>query len=208
MVWRLFKDQLDKRWMLWTLLVINLTGTVYGFYWYKNQLIHVGSWLNIFVPDSPTASAAFTVVLALLLLKRHAPLIEAFAAVTLFKYGVWAVVMILAGAVQTAALHGGSVISQLVWTDWMLMLSHGGMAFQALLYGSFYTYRMRHLIIVAGWTLINDTVDYILGLHPWLPSSITSYVPVIGWFTVSLSFLSLTVAAWLAYRPGFKHKTV
>lgn len=190
--------------MLWTLFVINFLGSIYGFYWYKNQLIDVGSWWNIFVPDSPTASAAFTLVLALFLMKRHSPLLEAFAAVTLFKYGVWAVVIIVAGAAQNAYIHGGSLTDYLQWTDWMLMCSHSGMALQALLYGRFYTYRLLHVLVVAAWTLLNDTVDYILDLHPWLPESIAAYDHLVGGYTVALSFLSIAIATWLVYGENVK----
>lgn len=202
-MWTWFQNVLGMRGMLWTLFGINFAGTVYGFYWYKNQLIAVGSGWNIFVPDSPTASAAFTLVLALFLMRRHAPLLEAFAAVTLFKYGVWAVVMIVAGATQSAYMHGGSITQYMQWTDWMLITSHGGMAAQALLYGKYYTYRWRHLLIVSAWTLLNDAVDYLLDLHPWLPASIADYTNIIGIYTVALSLLSIALAAWLVYHPRY-----
>lgn len=208
--WEWFLRQLGQRWMLWTLFFINFFGSIYGFYWYKNQLIDVGSWWNIFVPDSPTASAAFTIVLVLFLMKRHLPLLEAFAAVTLFKYGVWAVVIIVVGAAQNAYIHGGSVTEYMQWTDWMLMFSHGGMAAQALLYGRFYTYRFKHLMIVGGWTLLNDVVDYMLDLHPWLPASITDYDHLVGTYTLALSFLSIALAAWVVHRPrrGQQHAAI
>ena len=93
----LLMGNLDRPWMLWSLFAVNLLGSIYGFYWYKEQLMMTASWLNLFVPDSPTASSAFTLVLLLYALRRRSPLIEAFAAVTLFKYGVWAVAVILAG---------------------------------------------------------------------------------------------------------------
>ena len=206
-LWYWFLRQLGQTWMLWTLFIVNLLGSIYGFYWYKNQLVDVGSWLNIFVPDSPTASAAFTIVLGLFILKRHMPLLEAFAAVTLFKYGVWAVVIIIAGAAQNAYLHGGSIPSHMQWTDWMLICSHGGMAIQALLYGRFYVYRLGHLLVVAAWTLLNDIVDYTLDLHPWLPVSLADVDYIIGGYTVALSFLSIVIAAWLVYNPFRKHSS-
>lgn len=201
-MWHSLHGQLKQRWLLWTLFFVNFLGSIYGFYWYKNQLIDVGSWLNIFVPDSPTASTAFTLVLLFFIWNRHVPLLEAFAAVTLFKYGIWAVVMIVAGAAQEAYIHGGIMVNYMVWSDWMLIGSHSGMAAQALLYGRFYTYRLKHLFVVAAWTLLNDTVDYTLNLHPWLRPSLNDYIPIIGWYTVTLSFLSLAVAAWLVYRPA------
>lgn len=195
-------DQLDRPWMLWSLFVINLLGSVYGFYWYENQLAMTDSWLILFVPDSPTASSAFTLVLLLYALRRRSPLIEAFAGVTLFKYGVWAVAVILLGALASPK----PFLEALHWTDWMLMASHAGMAAEAILYSRFYTYHANHLMLVGGWTLINDGVDYLLDHHPWLPSSIDSLDGVIGFFTLGLSLISISLLALLGLQPRDERK--
>jgi hypothetical protein len=90
---------LRKRTVLWILFIVNFLGSIYGFYWYKEQLaLTEPKVLTLFVPDSPTASAFFTFVLLLYLCSRRSPLLEAFASITLFKYGIWAVVMIFWGA--------------------------------------------------------------------------------------------------------------
>jgi uncharacterized membrane protein YpjA len=188
--------------MLGSLFAVNLLGSVYGFYWYKDQLMTIGSWLNLFVPDSPTASSAFTLVLLLYAFRRRSPLIEAFAAVTLFKYGVWAVAVILLGGIASPQ----PFLESLHWTDWMLMVSHTGMAVEAILYSRFYTYRRDHLVLVGGWTLLNDGVDYILDIHPWLPSSIAHLDGVIGIFTVVLSLVSLILFARLGFPPREERK--
>lgn len=199
---RFLMDNLDRSWMLWSLFVINLLGSVYGFYWYKNQLAMIGSWLNLFVPDSPTASSAFTLVLLLYALRLRSPLIEAFAAVTLFKYGLWAVAVILLGGIASPE----PFLESLHWTDWMLMVSHTGMAVEAILYSRFYTYRPNHLVLVGGWTLLNDGVDYLLDLHPWLPSSIDYMDGLIGLFTLGLSLVSLSLFARLGFFPRKERK--
>lgn len=199
---RYLLDQLGQKRVLWPLFIVNLLGTIYGFYWYKNQLIDVGSWLNVFVPDSPTASGFFTVVLGAYLLERRLPFVEAFAVVTLFKYGVWAVAIILFGAYWNVQLYGGSMAQYLHWTDWMLLISHGGMAAQAVLFGKLYTYRLHHVTIVAVWTILNDFVDYTLDLHPWLPRQIAHLDSKIGWFTFALSLIAIAIAIKLTKWPG------
>lgn len=83
----------------------------------------------LFVPDSPTASLFFVLVLIGFLLRKQSGLIEALAAVTLLKYGVWAVVMNTFQVLEGAPLH---------WTIIMLNLSHAGMALQALLFMPFF----------------------------------------------------------------------
>jgi uncharacterized membrane protein YpjA len=79
--------------MLVLLLIINIFGTAFGYYWYGSQLKNTPAIFWAFVPDSPTASLFFVFVLLAFLLKRNFGLMEALAIITLFKYGIWAVVM-------------------------------------------------------------------------------------------------------------------
>lgn len=137
---RLFwsREFLLSRSFLWLLFLVNLGGTIYGYIWYEGQLIETFNehalWQLVFVPDSPTASLFFTVALLYLLfpLQRSYGIsrilqyaIEGLAVVCSVKYGIWAVSMIVAGAWQGGELN---------WQDYMLMASHLGMAFEALLF--------------------------------------------------------------------------
>lgn len=54
---------LSNRKTLFLLLLINFLGTIYGYLWYGNQLAITPNKYKIFVPDSPTASLFFVVVL-------------------------------------------------------------------------------------------------------------------------------------------------
>lgn len=182
--WRWFINWLGQKSTLWLLFFVNFIGTIYGYIWYKNQLITTEWWLWPFVPDSPTASLFLTIVIAAFLLRKKWPIIEAFAAVTLFKYGIWASVMII----WTAVLGG-----DLNWQHYMLLFSHLGMAFQALLYSSYFSFRLKHLSIVGLWIVSNDALDYSLGIFPWLDARLHAHLPSVALFTFSLSFISLTI---------------
>jgi len=183
-----------SRWFLASMFTVNFLGSIYGFYWYKNQLaVTDAKWL-IFVPDSPTASAFFTGVLLLYLVRRRSPLLEALASVTLFKYGIWAVVMIVWGGL----LDPRPFLEALDWQQWMLIFSHLGMAAQALLYAPFYTYRHRELFVVALWTLLNDALDYGVDIHPWLAASLEPFDHLVGMFTAILSLTTLLIFASLS----------
>ncbi|TMW73579.1 DUF1405 domain-containing protein [Alteribacter natronophilus] len=175
---------LGSRWFLVLLLLINIPGTIYGYIWYESQLANTPAKFLIFVPDSPTASLFFVIVLAAFLLKKNVPLVEALAAVTLFKYGIWAVVMIV-----WAGLAG----AEMRWDHYMLIASHLGMAIQGLLYAPFYRIKPWHLIAVAVWTLHNDVIDYIYGMHPYVSRLILPYYSEIAYFTFWLSMLSLLI---------------
>jgi uncharacterized membrane protein YpjA len=184
---QVFLSWRNKRWFLWILFVINFLGTLYGYYWYGNQIQQTDWKLLMFVPDSPTASLFFTGVLLLYILKKKSKLLEAFATITLFKYGIWAVVMILWGA----ALDPNGFVTSLTWEHYMLMFSHLGMALQSILYAPIFHFGYRELVVVSIWTLLNDTLDYGLDIHPWLTSELEVYDHVVGWFTLLLSFVTI-----------------
>ena len=188
---------LKNRGFLWLLFTVNFLGTIYGYIWYGNQLEFTAAnyplWLLPLVPDSPTASLFFTIALLLLLYPPKSitgttfrGLIEALAVITSVKYGIWAVSMIVAGGYQ------GDDIS---WKDWMLMISHTGMAVEVLLYARFFYYR-KMLPLALLWTLFNDTVDYSYGVYPWLPSVLEDDVDKVQMFTFGLTLFS-AVVSWL-----------
>ncbi|WP_082795274.1 DUF1405 domain-containing protein [Alkalihalobacillus trypoxylicola] len=177
--------------MILLLLAINIPGTLYGFYWYWGQLQNTPPQFLIFVPDSPTASLFFVFVLIAFLWKKNWPIIEALAAVTLIKYGIWAVVMN-----ASTGLLGGS----LNWQHYMLIFSHAGMALQALIYSPYFRIKSWHLAIAAIWTLHNDFIDYFFGMHPYLSSYLMPHISSVAVFTVSLSVLSILTVYFVSVR--------
>jgi uncharacterized membrane protein YpjA len=186
---------LDKKFLI-LLFIINLVGTIYGFMWYGNQLAETPPIFKLFVPDSPTASLFFTIFLLFFIFGKNTPYIEALAIVTLFKYGVWAVVMNILTLIAEGSLH---------WSGYMLMASHAGMAIQGLLYAPFYKIEGRHLVVAAVWTLHNDVIDYVFGMMPTY-GSLTVYMNEIGYFTFWLSILSIYIAYVLTIKPKSLNK--
>lgn len=196
---RQFIAWLGTRTAIRLLFIVNFLGTIYGYYWYKNQLADTPLHLWPFVPDSPTASLFFTLVLLAFLLGRKWPLLEALAAITLFKYGIWATVMILWSTALGAPLY---------FEHYMLMTSHLGMALQAILYAGYYSFKLKHLAIAACWTLLNDTLDYTLGIFPWIHRSLHPYLGFVAGFTVSLSVISILLVYFLVLykrKSGASH---
>lgn len=180
---------MGQRWVLWILLLINIPGTIYGYIWYESQLNITPPKFLIFVPDSPTASLFFCFVLIAFLLRKNWPLIEALAIVTLFKYGIWAVVMnILTYFVDGLNIYG-----------YMLIFSHLGMAIQGLLYAPYYRIKSIHLVIAAIWTLHNDVIDYVFFMMPRY-SVLDQYIPQIGYFTFWLSMVSILITYLLCIK--------
>ena len=182
---------LANRSFLWLLLVVNIAGTAYGYYWYGWQLADTPAIFLPFVPDSPTASLFFVFVLLAFLLGRNWPLLESLAIVTLFKYGIWAVVMNLLVYFVNGYLDPIGL---------MLMISHGAMAIQGVLYAPFYKIKWWHFFAAAIWTLHNDIIDYVFFMLPRY-QDLDKYIPQISYFTFWLSIASLGVAYYFCLRP-------
>lgn len=183
---------LGNRSVIWLLLIINFLGTIYGYYWYGYQLAETPLVFLPFVPDSPTASLFFVFVLVAFLLRTNWPLIEALAIVTLFKYGIWAVVMNLLVFAVSGSLDGSGLL---------LIFSHGAMAIQGLLYAPFYRIKGWHLALAAIWTIHNDVIDYVFGMMPRY-HMLHDYMAYIGYFTFWLSIFSIGVAYYLTVRKN------
>ncbi|MGM0751245.1 MAG: DUF1405 domain-containing protein [Bacillota bacterium] len=181
---------LKNKTFIWLLLIVNLFGTIYGYIWYIPQLRNTPSQFLVFVPDSPTASLFFCFVLIAFLLNRNWPLVEVLAIITLFKYGIWAVVMNL----LTLWVAG-----DLPWEGYMLMASHGAMAVQGILYSSFYRVKIWHIVAGGIWTIHNDIIDYVYMQFP-VYSRLYMYIQHIGYFTFWLSIASIAIAFYFTRK--------
>nr|WP_090744954.1 DUF1405 domain-containing protein [Mesobacillus persicus] len=185
-------SMLQNKQFIWMLFIINLFGTIYGYMWYGPQLVETPAIFLPFVPDSPTASLFFVFVLMAFLLKKNWPLMEALAIVTLFKYGIWAVIMNLLVLIVTGDLH---------WSGYMLMGSHLAMAVQGLLYAPFYRFKVWHLVVAAIVALHNEIIDYVFMMMPWY-QQLHLYQNEIGYFTFWLSLLSIGIAYYFGLRKN------
>lgn len=187
-----FFGLLRQRMFLWLLLIINILGTIYGYYWYKYQLMDTEPIFWLFVPDSPTASLFFCFVLIGFLIKRDWGLMQSLAIVSLFKYGIWAVVMNLLVFWKQGSLDIMGL---------MLICSHFSMAVEGILYAPFYRIKPWHLVVTAIIVVHNEIIDYVFGQMPRY-SILSEYMAEIGYFTFWLSILSIFVAYYVGVRKG------
>lgn len=218
--WLWSRSLLLSPWFLHALLWANALGTLYGYEWYRGQLVRTwleeGKWLVFFVPDSPTASLFFSITIFYLIRDarrrrqdRAVPLTgykdkpltwrgfwEGLAVITQVKYGIWAVAVIFWGA---------SLGDELVWQEWMLVVSHTAMAVEALLYMRFYRFTALAVALGAVWTLANDFVDYSFGVFPYLPKPLYEHLGEVQLFTVCLSALGIA-CAFLGVRFAAKNR--
>lgn len=181
--------------LFWT----NLLGTAYGYIWYWDQLVETFAekpiWMIPFVPDSPTSSLFFTIAIWLLIrdsMKQSVDknstttfirgFFEALACISSFKYGIWAVGIIISG---------GFLGSPFDWQDGMLSASHLAMAVEVIIYLRFFHISKLAWLFSALMVVLNDVIDYSFDVFPWLPSPLYDYIPLLAGATFSLTLLSI-----------------
>ncbi|MCL4425549.1 MAG: DUF1405 domain-containing protein [Firmicutes bacterium] len=151
----------EKPGLVWILITVNLLGAVYGFSWYYHQL-EATSWRAWpVVPDSPLSTLLFGLVLLLIQLKRRVVWLEAIAYLSLLKYGFWTVLVLG---------HYAIVYHSLDFETTHLILSHGAMALEAIIFLRYYPPRLKVTLLAVAWGLFNDYMDYFRGFHPTLPA--------------------------------------
>lgn len=198
-MWNTINSYLQKKTFIITLIIINLLGSIYGFYWYRNQLLDSPIEFLIFVADSPLSSTFFTIFLILYLNNKKIALIEALASITLFKYGIWAISIIIWGAWSVEpSFVKILMVDTISWIDVMLIIGHLGMTLEALIFFKKYTYGFWSIILVGLWIFANDILDYTLDIHPWLPQSLNSFDQEVGKFTLILSGFTLILFYFLS----------
>lgn len=178
---KLWQYTLYQRSWLMMLLICNILGMIYGYIWYGEQLSHTPWQFKIFVPDSPTAILFLVISISLILIQKQNSIIDALAFVTLFKYGIWAVIMNILFIIE----QGDITVNGLV-----LMFSHSIMAGQAIYFYPRFKRSMIGISVAMTWVFLNDYIDYFHLQFPYY-DFITTHVWQIGVLSCCLSVFGL-----------------
>lgn len=170
----------QRSWLM-MLLICNILGMIYGYIWYGEQLSHTPWQFKIFVPDSPTAILFLVISISLILIRKQNSIIDALAFVTLFKYGIWAVIMNILFIIE----QGDITVNGLV-----LMFSHSIMAVQAIYFYPRFKRSMVGISVAMTWVFLNDYIDYFHLQFPYY-DFITTHVWQIGVLSCCLSVFGL-----------------
>lgn len=163
----------DRRWVI-IIIVLNLIGTVYGYYWYEGQLAATPVVYWPFTPDCPEFAMFFAVVLIFYLYDRRLHNFEVLTFFGLIKYGTW--------TVFTIALYfmaSGDITN---FDEWMLLISHVGMTIEGILYFKYLKLSKFNIFISLAWFLLSDYMDYAVGVYPYLPYQ--AHLPIVRAYAV------------------------
>ncbi|HDA1076023.1 TPA: DUF1405 domain-containing protein [Staphylococcus aureus] len=170
----------QRSWLM-MLLICNILGMIYGYIWYGEQLSHTPWHFKIFVPDSPTAILFLVISISMILIQKQNSIIDALAFVTLFKYGIWAVIMNILFIIE----QGDITVNGLI-----LMFSHSIMAVQAIYFYPRFKRSMIGISVAMTWVFLNDYIDY-FHLQFLYYDFITTHVWQIGVLSCCLSVFGL-----------------
>lgn len=170
----------QRSWLM-MLLICNILGMIYGYIWYGEQLSHTPWHFKIFVPDSPTAILFLVISISMILIQKQNSIIDALAFVTLFKYGIWAVIMNILFIIE----QGDITVNGLI-----LMFSHSIMAVQAIYFYPRFKRSMIGISVAMTWVFLNDYIDYFRLQFPYY-DFITTHVWQIGVLSCCLSVFGL-----------------
>jgi uncharacterized membrane protein YpjA len=184
---------LDRRWW-WVVLGVNFFGSLYGFWWYRGQLLATPRWQWLIVPDSPGATFLLCIWLAFLLAgvdwrKPGMQVLGAIAFVSNMKYGLWT---------ATVLPEAGTKFG---WEFDFIMLScsHAAMWVEGLLYARFYKPALPAALCALGWMWFQDLIDYfVLNTHSTLPYD--SELAFARFMAIILSTLWGGFLVWQALR--------
>lgn len=178
------------------LISVNFLGSLYGYYWYKEQLASTPRIFWIFTPDSPWSTTLFVIMLVQLLKRRSNTYLNFLANISVIKYGIWAVF------VNT---HYWLISGRILGQEVMLWVSHLGMALEGLLYLLIMTPTCKAWFITSIWLLFNDYVDYSWNLHPYLYE--VQQLGIVEKFTYGLTAFLLIVTGWIVRQNKLRHKS-
>ena len=163
---RLIPAQLE-RWAsdhLGWIILVNLLGTAFGFWYYGVRVWPPGVTWQLarepivmwpFVPDSPLATLLFALALFGILRGRARPTLVALGFIGSLKLGLWTPFVLLVFSEAFLATTAPAMYL-------FLLVSHLGMALQALLLVRLAPFGVRAVSLAVGWYLLNDVVDYFL----------------------------------------------
>jgi uncharacterized membrane protein YpjA len=182
----------NRRNLIRFLIIVNLAGTAYGFFYYRYQLMDSNLVLWPLITDCPNASFLFALAALMIYFGRKRDNLSFFASANMVKYGIWTMAILLYHrdfffAPERYLLYSG------------IFITHFFLVLEAIpLRNSISSIKRSGVAATLLWLLANDFFDYVLETHPYIPEKNIEYVAI---FTVALTFFALfTVKKGLEIR--------
>ncbi len=167
---------------VWVVVIVNILGATYGWYYYEYQLLSSPIYLWPFIPDCPNSALLVAVALILTAKGKKNDFLNFLASCNALKYGVWTCFVI--------ALYADYFLSpERKFLYSCMFVSHALLALEAIPIAKTVRFSGKCFLTLA-LLLLNDFMDYFVGTHPYMP---TTHLKIVEIFTFFLSFFSFYV---------------
>ncbi|MFC5972714.1 DUF1405 domain-containing protein [Halomarina salina] len=185
---------------VWLVVVVNLAGTAFGFYYYSGQFAATPVELWPFVPDSPMGTLFIALALGLWAMDRPNEYANAFALFGCIKLGAWTPYVLLAFF---------PAWDYLWWPMYnFLFWSHCAMVVQAFVLHRIADFPVRAVALATAWYTVDLTFDYfynpvgvlthttipVFRYEPWFLSDAVTNLQIAAAGAVVLTIVPLFVA--------------
>lgn len=167
----LLKNISDNKKIIFVLMLINFLAAIYSITYYLPQLDQTNFWLWLFVIDCPLYSFLFGILLFFKLKQKHFPLIGLIVITGCIKYALWTLFVLF--------------LMNNIFNAYLITVSHILLLFQTIIFYKFFEFKIKHVLFVISWFLLNDFFDYVLLLHPFFDTNLFLEVKI---FSILSSF--------------------
>jgi len=172
--------------LVWLVVLVNLAGTAFGFWFYGFQFTITDPVMWPFVPDSPMATLFIALSLAVWKLgyADRVPWLHALAFFGCIKLGAWTPVVLTIFPVEHPA---GSLAALgtagFLWEYGLytfLVTSHLAMVLEAFLVHRYADFSAGAVALAAAWYTLNDVVDYLVPVVGDPTHTLLNAEPLVG----------------------------
>lgn len=179
----LFKEMRMRRFILF-ILFANVLGTIYGWYYYKNQLISNPFYFWIFIADCPNSTLFFSIALFLMILGKKSDFLNFFASANSIKYGTWTCIILLLHHTYFFTINFN--LYSVMFVTHALLIVEGFLLAYATKFNKY-----AYLTLI--WLFTNDFLDYFANTHPYMPEEGIEAVKIITFSLTIFSFAAVYI---------------
>ena len=172
----MFEKLMNKKFLI-LLAIINFAAGIYSISYYFWQLEQTSPLLWIFIIDCPLYSLIFGLNIYLVSKNKKYPLLGLVSIIGSLKYGLWTLFALL--------------LPGLIFFFPLLVVGHLLLIIELILLYKLYIFKIKHIIPVLVWFLLNDFLDYFAMIHPYFEKEFFNEIMIFSFaITLILAFLA------------------
>lgn len=168
------------------LILINFFAGIYSLQYYATNLASSSPIFWVVVADCPIFAGFFGLCILLLLLGKLNPYFALLSIVGNIKYGFWSIFIL--------------TLQNLVGVYPLFIVSHLLLIIETIIFFKIFSFRLKHVLVVLGWFLFSDFMDYYFLLHP--PFDVSYFLPVSLFSIFSTIVIVLLVSVFFSKNDG------